>query len=121
MRAEIVDGAQIIDIRGKLGRGGGFGRVTFSYNFFGFYSKYSGIYSKKYYYGDPYISKMKFYRPTNPQTEAQQAWRDVFADGKIAWDSLDPETKEQYRLKGQKRKMTGYNFFQSEYLKSHRL
>lgn len=64
---------------------------------------------------------MKFYRPTNPQTEPQQAWRGVFADGKTAWDALDPETKEQYRLKGRKLKMTGYNFHQSEYLKANRL
>lgn len=121
MRAEIVDNGEIIDIRGQLGRGGGFGRIALGYNFFGFYSKYSGIYQKKYYFGTPYISKMKFYRPTNPQTVPQQAWRAVFADGKIAWSALDPEAKEQYRLKGQRRKMSGYNFFQSEYLKSHRL
>ncbi len=121
MRAEIVDNGGIIDIRGKLGRGGGFGRVTFGYNFFGFYSMYSGIYQKKYYFGTPYISKMKFYRPTNPRTESQQAWRAIFADGKSAWSSLDPETKEQYRLKGQRRKMTGMNFFLSKYLKEHRL
>lgn len=121
MRAEIKDMGQVIDIRGKLGRGGGFGRITFSYNYFGFYSKYSGIYSKKYYFGAPYISKMKFYRPTNPRTETQQAWRSVFADGKNAWSSLDPETKEQYRLKGMRRKMSGMNFFLSEYLKSHRI
>ncbi len=121
MRAEIVDGAEIIDIRGKIGRGGGFGRIALGYNFFGFYSKYSGIYQKKYYFGKPYISKMKFFRPTNPQTVPQQAWRAVFADGKNAWDILDAPTKEIYRKKGQRKKMSGYNYFQSEYLKSHRL
>lgn len=121
MRAEIVDNGEVLDIRGRFGRGGGFGRIAFAYNFFGFYSKYSGIYSKKYYFGTPYISKMKFYRPTNPQTEAQQAWRTVFANGKSAWSALEPEIKEQFRLKGQRRKMTGMNFFLSEYLKANRL
>jgi len=121
MRAEIVDEKYVIDIRGTLGRGGGFGRVAFGYNFFAFYSRYSGIYSKKYYYGTPYISKMKFYRPTNPQTELQQAWRAVFAEAKSAWSVLSDQTKEIYRLKGQKKKMTGMNLYISEYLNSHRL
>ncbi len=121
MRAEIVDDGGIIDIRGSLGRGGGFGRVALGFNYFGLYSRYSGIYQKKYYFGKPYISKMKFYRPTNPQTEAQQAWRAVFASAKGAWTSLDPETKEAYRLRGQRKQMTGMNFYISEYLKSHRL
>jgi len=121
MRAEIVNDATVLDMRGTLGRGGGFGRVTFGYNWFGFYSKYFGIYSRKYYYGEAYISKMKFYRPTNPQTIVQQAWRSVFADGKSAWGVLNAQTKEIYRKKGMKLKMTGMNAYLSEYLKEHRI
>lgn len=121
MRTSIKSRGGILDIRGSLGKGGGFGRVTFGYNYIGYYSWYSGIYQKKYYYGKPYISKMKFYRSTNPQTPAQQAWRAVFATAKGQWDLLSPETKEIYRLKGAIKKMTGMNIFISEYLKSHRL
>lgn len=121
MRAEIVDKGIVIDIRGKFAKGGGFGRVAFAYNYFGFYSVYSGIYQKKYYYDEVYISKMKFYRPTNPQTVDQQNWRDIFKDAMSAWSVLNDETKEIYRLKGARRKMSGMNIYVSEYLKSHRL
>lgn len=117
MRADGIMKLYSLDSRGKFGRGGGFGRVTFSYNFFGFYSIFSGIYSKKYYFGEPYISKMKFYRPTNPRTERQQNWRAIFATGKTLWDSLSAEEKEYYRKRGRNEKMTGYNFFMSNYLK----
>jgi len=119
MRADGLMKLNSLDSRGKFGRGGGFGRISFGYNFFAFYSIYSGIYQKKYYFGVPYISKSKFYRPTNPRTVAQQAHRSVFADGMTAWSSLDPETKESYRIQGRPLKLSGMNFFLRQYLLTH--
>lgn len=107
------------DARGKYGRGGGFGRIALGYNFFGFYSIFSGIYSKKYYYGKPYISKMKFYRPKNNQLEKQQIWRGVFRDGHNVWLTFDLETKMYWRKRAKNCNMTGFNKFMSEYLKTH--
>ena len=114
MRADGLDKMLSEDARGKFGRGGGFGRIALGYNFFGAYDKFSGIYSKKYYYGKPYISKMKFYRPTNPRTTKQQAWRTVFANGMHAWGLLDPETKEQWNLKAKRLKIPGYSLYLRE-------
>jgi hypothetical protein len=120
MRADGIDKAISMNARGSFGYGGGFGRIALGFNRFGFYSKYSGIYAKKFYFGKPYISKMKFYRPTNPQTETQQAWRAVFTAGHDAWTALDPETKEQWRFKALKLHMTGFNKFMSDYLNTHK-
>ncbi len=105
-----------LDARGKFGWSGGFGRIALGQTRLGFYNWYAGIYSKKYYYGKPYISRMKFYRPTNNRTEGQQAWRGVFASGMAAWSALDDETKEQYKIKAKKLKMIGYNLYMREYL-----
>lgn len=105
------------DIRGKVGRGGGFGRLCFGYNTFGLYSIYFGIFSKKYYFGKPYISKMKFYRPTNPQTIRQQNWRVIHAYGTFLWQNKDTEQQEPYKLRAYRLKMTGYNLWLSRWLK----
>jgi hypothetical protein len=107
-----------LDARGKFGWSGGFGRLAFGYTRLGFYSWWAGIYSKKYYYGKPYISRMKFYRPTNPRTILQQNWRAVHAYATYLWRSFDPETQEPYEMKGKRAKMTGYNFFLSYFLKN---
>lgn len=121
MRADGLDKLNSLDARGRFGYGGAFGRIALGYNRFGFYSKFCGIYSKKFYYGVPYISKMKFYRPTNPQTIPQQAWRAVFTDGFDAWQALDENTKDIYRARTKSRHMTGFNLFMSEYLNEHKL
>lgn len=106
-----------LDARGKFGRSGGFGRVSFGYNYFGFYSIYAGIYQKKYYYGKPYLSKSKFYRPTNPQTVKQQNWRAVHAWGTYQWQNLDSEIKHEYNERAKIKRIEGYNLFMSEWLK----
>lgn len=106
-----------IDARGKFGRSGGFGRIAFGYNFFGFYSWYAGIYQKRYFYGEPYLSKSKFYRPTNPKTLVQMNWRYTYSWGIYLWQNLDLKTKKSYNKRALKKKMSGYNLFISEWLK----
>ncbi|MES2382888.1 MAG: hypothetical protein V4538_17705 [Bacteroidota bacterium] len=108
-----------LDARGKFGRSGGFGRIAFGWNWFGFYNWFCGIYSKKYYFGKPYISRMKFYRPTNPQTPTQQAWRATFADAMTAWGALSAPQKEPYIKRAKKLQMTGANLFLKQYLREH--
>jgi hypothetical protein len=116
MRADGLKKMLSEDARGKFGRGGGFGRIAFGYNFFGFYSEFSGIYQKHYYCGKPYISKMKFYRPSNPRTDKQQAWRNKFASGMQAWGALEPEVKEQWSIKAKKERIPAYSLFLRQYL-----
>ena len=118
MRADGLLKMYSLDARGKFGRGGGFGRISFGYNYFGFYSIFSGIYQKKYYYGEPYISKSKFYRPTNPQTLKQQNWRYVNAYGVYLWQNFDSETKIFWNENGRIKKMSGYNAWLSYWLKN---
>ena len=110
-----------LDARGKFGYSGGFGRIAFGYTRLGWYSWYCGIYSKHYYYGKPFISRMKFYLPKNNQMEQQQLWRGVLASAVLAWKALDSETKISWNKRVQGRCMSGYNLFISEYLKSHKL
>lgn len=59
--------------------------------------------------------KMRFYTPTNPQTEAQQANRQKFADAMSAWQSLTPSEKDAYNERARKRQMFGRNLFIREY------
>ena len=107
-----------LDARGKFGRSGGFGRIAFGYTYLGFYSWYAGIYQKRYFYGEPYLSKSKFYRPINPQTLKQQNWRFVCSYGVYLWQNLDLELKNKYNERAKKKKMSGYNLFISEWLKT---
>ena len=109
-----------MDARGRFGFSGGFGRLSFGDNRFGYYSWYAGIYQKKYYFGKPYISRQKFYRPRNPQTELQQAWRAVVTSGWDAYNELTTNEKNEYKRLAKNRHMSGANFFMSEWLKAHR-
>lgn len=59
--------------------------------------------------------KMKFYTPTNPQTEAQEANRQKFADAMTAWGALSSGEKAVYNERAKKRQMFGWGLFIREY------
>jgi hypothetical protein len=82
---------------------------------------WAGIYQRKVTKRGKETSRMKFYYPTNPRTKKQQAWRAVFRAGKAAWDSLTEIQKESYNRRAIRLKFTGYNLFQREYLRTHKL
>ena len=63
--------------------------------------------------------QMKFYSPTNPQTEIQQSNRQKIADAVLAWQDLTDEQKEVYNENASGMKLTGYNLFVKNYLLSH--
>ena len=65
--------------------------------------------------------RMAYYTPTNPRTGKQQAWREIFAEGIAAWHALSEEEKEEWKQKAKKRRMVGQHYFQSIWLKAHRL
>lgn len=113
-----LEKALSLNLRGKLGRAGGFGRVTFGYNSFGFYSPYFGIFQKHYYYGRGYTSRMRFYRPTNPQTVPQQNWRATAAYAWVLWAALTDDQKYDWRQRAQALGITGANLFMSHWLKN---
>jgi hypothetical protein len=68
--------------------------------------------------GKGYI-KMKFYTPTNPQTTAQQANRQKFADAMSAWQSLTTEQKGAYNKRARTRGWFGRNLFIREYFQQN--
>ncbi len=63
--------------------------------------------------------KMKFYRPTNPQTEAQQANRAKFAAAMAAWQALSSGDKAVYNARAKKRQMFGWGLFIREYYQAN--
>ena len=120
MHTGAIGKAISVEARGKFGYSGAFGRIAFGYNRFGFYSWWCGIYQKKYIWGKPYFSKMKFYRPTNPQTLTQQAWRENIKTGVLAWRDLPSLDKIDFNNRAVPLKMSGYNLFLREWLYSHK-
>lgn len=120
MRTGALGKGMSLDARGKFARGGGFGRISFGYNYFGFYSWYSGIYQKLYIWGKPYISRKKFNWGSNPQTEVQQLWRSVIASGVLEWQSFTSDQKLSYNARARGLTMSGYNLFLREWLNSHK-
>lgn len=82
--------------------------------------RFGGIYSVKKTLRGKEVSRMRYYRPTNPRTVAQQSWRSVFASGKSAYDALDAGEKVLLSKEARKYGMTGYNLFMSRWLQSHR-
>lgn len=109
-----------IMLRGKYGISQDFGSGFFGFCLFGYDNPYSGIYAKYNFAGKKYDLKKNFWFASNPQTEAQQAWRDIFKNGKTAYDGLSADEKLYFKKWGAKYKMTGYNKFMSEYLKAHK-
>lgn len=59
--------------------------------------------------------KMKFYTPTNPQTEAQEANRQKFADAMAEWSGLTSGEKAVYNERAKRRQMFGWGLFIREY------
>lgn len=60
-----------------------------------------------------------FYRPSNPRTTAQQAQRAKMTAGVSAWHALDSYSQSWYNKRAEKKSMTGFNLFLSDYLLTH--
>ena len=63
--------------------------------------------------------QMKFYKPTNPQTEPQQTNRQKITDAVLAWQNLTEQEKQVYNRNALGQALTGYNLFVKNYLLSH--
>jgi hypothetical protein len=79
----------------------------------------SGIFRERIIFGKRYRERLPYYVPKNPQTESQQANRQKIADGVLAWQALTDNEKSVYNKKTIGRKLSGYNLFLKEYLKSN--
>lgn len=105
--------------RKRFGFSHSFGTAFFGYTRFGDFNEYAGIYTYRNNWKQRKHIAMQFYWPTNPQTVPQQAWRAVFANGAVAWQSLTSDQKAEYNKRAKQKHMTGYHLHQREYLSSH--
>ena len=87
--------------------------------YYGAGAEIHGIYQVRTRFGKHVQVKEKFYVPTNPQTENQQANRQKYTDSIIAWRALTNQQKAEYNKKAIGKRMSGYNLFQQEYLLSN--
>lgn len=110
-----------LDAHGELGYSNGYGAIRFGFNRFGLRTDYAGIYQRRPRKRGSLTARLKFYRPTNPQTVPQQAWRSVFADGWVAWGALTPTERMPYYRRAKRLRMSGPNAFMREWLSQHLL
>ena len=59
-----------------------------------------------------------YVKPVNPDTEAQRANRDLFAEAMKSWQALPEDVKDRYRARARRLPMYGHNLYISEYMKS---
>lgn len=81
----------------------------------------SGIYRTDNVTGKTKSYREPYYITKNPRTEAQQAWRQVYADSIVAWQNLTNSQKDVYNQRAKYKPYSGYNLFQKEYLLSHQI
>lgn len=106
----------IIQARGKLGRPNGVGRFMFGWSKLGEFFEGAGYYRIDGRWGTQRVSKMRHYRPHNPQTSEQQSWRGTFADGVTAWKALSAGEKLAWNKRKNPPRMSGFCRFMREYL-----
>lgn len=126
---DIINGkaSPAIEIHGKIGRGSGYGFARNGNAIFGERAGPGGIYQKRYtgYNQNGYIPgrprllyfvRMRHYRPSNPQTELQQARRSKFQDAVAAWQAMDDAERAPWKRRATKKSRRGRNLFISEYM-----
>lgn len=114
-----TDEAIADQVRKKLGRSSEYGQRLYGNFEYGEQNNKFGIYQIRSRYGKQVMVKENFYWPTNPQTEAQQANRQKYTDGIVAWQGLTSEQKEIYNEFARYKPYSGYNLFLREYILSH--
>lgn len=116
--------------RGKYGGAGGYGFIRCGHAKFGqkageggiVQSRVTGYNNRVRRTGDArkrYEVRMRYYRPTNPRTPAQQAQRAKLGAAWEAWRELAPVEKSRYIERGKKNNRMPHAIFISWYMKNH--
>ena len=126
----ILNGETMAGIRqtGSIRRGDGFGFIRLGHSTFGTIAHVGGVYQKRvtgynntgrkaHLPRNAYYVRMRYYRPTNPNTPAQQAGRSKFADAVAGWAALTAAEKEEYNKRAHKHSRRGRNLYISEYMR----
>lgn len=120
MNVQGMDRLMSFEPKGSFGFSGGFGLIRYGNTRFGLFEKFCGIYRRQMTARGPGVSRMVFYRPTNPQTPGQQAWRATFASGWPVYNALTPTEKKALSVEARKYRLSGPTLFMRRYLQSHR-
>lgn len=116
-----------LEIRGKIGRGTGYGFARRGNGLYGEDAAVGGIYQKRVTgYNQTgrlpdrarrqYFVRMRSYRPTNPQTVPQQANRTTFADAVAEWQGMDAAQRQPYVDRAVRKGRRGRNLFIQEFM-----
>lgn len=62
----------------------------------------------------------RYVKPYNPESEAQQSQRSLFAEAMAAWKMLSADEKYPFRKKAKKLPMHAHNLFIKDYIKTRR-
>ncbi len=117
--ARLTNAQRIISLqtRGKFGRPSSFGHALCGYNSLGTDDSLVGIYQKATFRKGRDIQILRVYFPKNPRSVAQTARRDLFKAGVVAYRALTSPERAIIDAKGRARRMTGYNYFLSRWLR----
>lgn len=77
---------------------------------------WSGTYQRRKLKKRKGIVRMRYYKPTNPRTPAQQYRRWLFASGVALWNVLDNSLRANYNLRAKPFRLSGFCLFQREWL-----
>lgn len=118
----VVNTDKVISLgaRGKLGYTAACGLARCGYSRCGSSKDYGGIYQRKKTLAGWRTSRMRYYRPTNPQTETQQSWRAVLTAGWTEYNSLTLDQKLLLSKEARLLRMTGANLFMRRWLQANR-
>jgi len=115
-----LEKAKSLDIRGRAGFTAAAGMARCGYSRCAADKDFGGIYQRKKTPTGWATSRMRYYRPTNPQTTAQQAWRALFALGISGYQSLTADEKIALNKEGRRYRQSGLTLFMRRYLASVR-
>jgi len=107
------------EFKGRFGRPSGLGAYVCGDNRLGEFSMLNGVYQR---HKTKRGMKFNLHRdnwPANPNSEAQQARRNLFAEAMTAWKALDTETQQEYNSRVYPTGQSGHNRFVAEYMQSH--
>lgn len=81
---------------------------------------FGGVYQSKKTAVGHRTSRMRYYRPTNPQTVLQQAWRTIFASGWAEYNMLTDEQKVLLSKEARLLRLSGPQLFMRRWLQANR-
>lgn len=109
-----------LSVRGRVGFSAAAGFARCGYSRCAAPADFGGVYQRKKTLNGWRTSRMRYYRPANPQTTAQQAWRATFALGISGYQALTPEQKNALKIEARKYRLGALSLYMRRYLQANR-